>query len=57
VLKAKPASFIEASIVDPNAEIAKGYPADVMPQNFGTTLSQDEISALVQYLVQSTSGK
>ena len=57
VLKGKPPSFIETSIVDPNAEIAKGYPPDVMPQNFGTTLSQDEINALVQYLVQSTSGK
>jgi mono/diheme cytochrome c family protein len=56
-LKGKPLSFIETSIVDPNAEIAKGYPPDVMPQNFGTTLSQDEINALVQYLVQSTSGK
>jgi mono/diheme cytochrome c family protein len=56
-LKGKPPSFIETSIVDPNAEIAKGYPPDVMPQNFGTTLSQDEINALVQYLVQSTSGK
>jgi mono/diheme cytochrome c family protein len=57
VLKGKPPSFIETSIVDPNAEIEKGYPADVMPQNFGSTLSQDEINALVQYLVQSTSGK
>ena len=26
--------MIEESIVDPNAEIAKGYPANVMPQNF-----------------------
>jgi mono/diheme cytochrome c family protein len=56
VLKGKPASFIKTSIVDPNAEIAKGYPSDVMPQNFGTTLSGDEINALVQYLVESTSG-
>lgn len=57
VLKGKPASFIETSIMDPNAVIAKGYPPDVMPQDFGTTLSQDQINALVQYLVQSTSGK
>jgi mono/diheme cytochrome c family protein len=45
---------IEAMIVDPNAEIAKGYPPDVMPQNFGETLSKKEIEDLVQYLVENT---
>ena len=25
--------MIEESIVDPNAKIAKGYPANVMPEN------------------------
>jgi mono/diheme cytochrome c family protein len=52
-LKGKPASFINTSIVDPNAEIAKGYPPDVMPQNFGQILSPDELNALVQYLETS----
>jgi predicted ribosomally synthesized peptide with SipW-like signal peptide len=54
-LQGKPASFIEESIVDPNNEIAKGYPPDVMPQNFGETLSPEELNALVKYLKQSTS--
>jgi predicted ribosomally synthesized peptide with SipW-like signal peptide len=54
-LEGKPASFIEESIVDPNKEIAKGYPPDVMPQNFGETLSPEELNALVKYLKQSTS--
>jgi cytochrome c oxidase subunit II len=54
-LQGKPASFIEESIVDPNKEIAKGYPPDVMPQNFGETLSPEELNALVKYLKQSTS--
>jgi cytochrome c oxidase subunit II len=54
-LQGKPASFIEESIVDPNKEIAKGYPPDVMPQNFGDTLSPEELEALVKYLKQSTS--
>jgi mono/diheme cytochrome c family protein len=54
-LQGKPASFIEESIVDPNKEIAKGYPPDVMPQDFGDTLSPEELKALVKYLSQSTS--
>jgi mono/diheme cytochrome c family protein len=47
-------SAIEAMIVDPNAEIAKGYPANVMPQNFGETLSKKELEDLVRYLVENT---
>ena len=35
VLPGQSAAMIEESIVDPNAKIAKGYPANVMPQNFG----------------------
>ncbi len=54
-LKGKSASFIKTSIVDPNAEIAKGYPPNVMPQTFGD-LPPDQIDSLVAYLVQSTSG-
>jgi mono/diheme cytochrome c family protein len=53
-LKGKPTDFIEQSIVDPNAEIAKGYPPDVMPQNFGDTLSPEELDAVVQYLSESS---
>jgi mono/diheme cytochrome c family protein len=45
---------IEKMIVDPNAQIAKGYPPDVMPQNFGETLSKKEIEDLVQYLIENT---
>jgi mono/diheme cytochrome c family protein len=52
-LKGKPASFIKTSIVDPNADITKGYPPDVMPQNFGQVLSPDELNALVEYLETS----
>jgi mono/diheme cytochrome c family protein len=54
-LQGKPASFIEESIVDPNKEIAKGYPPDVMPQDFGESLSPEELDALVKYLKQATS--
>jgi cytochrome c oxidase subunit 2 len=54
VLAGKDAAFIKTSIVDPQAEIAKGYPPNVMPPNFGQTLKPAEIDALVQYLVKST---
>jgi mono/diheme cytochrome c family protein len=57
VLKGKPKSFISESITDPNAEIAKGYPPDVMPQSFGQTMSPEELSALVDYLYNSVNGK
>ena len=33
------------------------HPPDVMPQTFGNSLSQEEIDALVQYLIESTSGQ
>jgi cytochrome c oxidase subunit 2 len=54
-LKGKDAAFIKESIVDPNKEIAKGYPANVMPPNFGQVLSPQELDAVVQYLVKTTS--
>jgi mono/diheme cytochrome c family protein len=54
VLPGQSTAMIERSIVDPNAEIAKGYPANVMPQNFAQTISAKEIEQLVEYLVEST---
>jgi mono/diheme cytochrome c family protein len=50
------AAAIEEMIVDPNAEIVKGYPPSVMPTNFGQTISKKELEDLVQYLIESTSG-
>jgi mono/diheme cytochrome c family protein len=41
---------IEEMIVDPNAEIAEGYSANVMPQNFGETLDAEEVKQLVAFL-------
>lgn len=53
----KDPAFIETSIVDPNAVVQPGYPADTMPPNFGTVIAPDDLKALVSYLSQSTSGK
>jgi mono/diheme cytochrome c family protein len=45
---------IHEMIVDPNAEIAPGYPPNVMPQNFEDTMSPKELEDLVEYLVENT---
>jgi mono/diheme cytochrome c family protein len=50
----KSVSFVKTSIIDPNAVIAKGYQPNIMPGNFGDTLSDDQINAIAQYLIQST---
>jgi cytochrome c oxidase subunit 2 len=47
------AKFIRTSIVDPNADVAKGYEPDIMPSDFGTKLSKEEIDALVKYLLEA----
>jgi hypothetical protein len=49
--------MVEESIVDPNAHIAKGYPANVMPQNFASIVKPAELKALVKYLIESTAKK
>ncbi len=46
------AAEIEEMIVDPNAKISKGYPPNVMPQNFEQTLSPEELENLVKYLMR-----
>jgi mono/diheme cytochrome c family protein len=49
-LKGKDQEFIHQSIVDPNAEVAKGYPPGVMPGDFGDKLSAKQIADLVAFL-------
>lgn len=48
------AAAIRKSILDPNAEIAPGYPANVMPANYGTLIDRDELEELVDFLISST---
>ncbi len=55
VLPGQTAAMIKESIVVPNAKITPGYPANVMPQDFGTILKPNEINELVEYLIASTS--
>jgi cytochrome c oxidase subunit II len=56
VLPGKDADFIHQSIVNPNAEIAPGYKAGLMPTNFGELFSPQQLDSLVEYLTK-TAGK
>ena len=56
-LTADPASATRESIVDPNKEIVSGYSANVMPTNYATALTKQELDALVNYVYHSTNLK
>ncbi len=43
-------AYLYRAIVDPDAEIVAGFPAGVMPQNYGEVLSEEEIQALIEYI-------
>ncbi len=45
---------INTDIVDPNKTIAKGYPPNVMPGTFSSSIKPDDLKALVDYLYAST---
>ena len=47
------ARFIRTSIVDPNADIEKGFKPNIMPQDFGDKLSKEQLDALVKYLLEA----
>jgi cytochrome c oxidase subunit 2 len=56
-LKGEDEAFIRESIVDPSADVAEGYPPNVMPETYEDQLSPDELDALVSYLSETTGGK
>ncbi len=45
---------IEEMIDDPNSEIAEGFSANVMPTDYGKTISQPELEQLVQFLIENS---
>ena len=55
-LKGADETFIRTSIIDPNDQVAEGYPPDVMPQTYEDQLTPEELDALVSYLAEVTSG-
>lgn len=50
-LQGKDAAYVRQSIVEPNADIAEGYAAGVMPSF--QQLSEDQVNDLVAFLTQS----
>jgi cytochrome c oxidase subunit 2 len=44
--------YIHQAIVKPNEFVVEGYPANIMPQDYGLRLSEQDLNALVQYLAQ-----
>jgi mono/diheme cytochrome c family protein len=52
VLPGQSFGAIEKSIVDPNAEITKGFPPNLMPGEYETQLSPKELKDLVAYLAK-----
>jgi cytochrome c2 len=43
--------YIHQSIVDPNAFIAQGFSANIMPANYGTQLTDQQLNDLIAYLM------
>lgn len=56
VLPGETQVHVEEMIKDPNAEIVKGYPPNVMPQNYEQLLSAKEIEDLAKYLIENAGG-
>jgi cytochrome c oxidase subunit 2 len=50
VLKGKDAAFIKQSILQPDASIAPGFQGGIMPKDYGSSLSAQEVDAVVAYL-------
>jgi mono/diheme cytochrome c family protein len=57
VLPGQTAAMVEESILNPNAKITPGYPANVMPPNFGEIISKKEVEQLVEFLTENAKGK
>jgi cytochrome c oxidase subunit 2 len=50
VLPGQSKDEIRTDIVDPDKDVAPGYSANIMPPNFGETLSEQQLDGLVAYL-------
>ena len=56
-LTSDPPSATRESIVNPNKEIVPGYHANVMPSNYATSLTPQQLDAVVSYVYHSTNTK
>lgn len=51
-LAGKTPDFVHEAIVNPNAEVAKGYQPNIMPQTYGAQLSPKQLADLIAFLTQ-----
>ncbi len=52
--------YLRRAILDPNVDVAEGYPPNLMPANYGAQLYAQELEMLVAYMAESvgsTSGE
>jgi cytochrome c oxidase subunit II len=56
VLNGKDAAFVHQSIVDPDAVIASGFQAGIMPKTYPQQLDEKQLADLVAFLEQSVNG-
>lgn len=54
-LAGKDSAYIEEGIVDPDATIADGFNAGIMPATFGDDISAEDLEALVAFLESAVS--
>ncbi len=43
-------AYLRRSIIAPDAEIAQGFPAGMMPKDFGRKLSEEKIHAIIELI-------
>jgi len=46
----KDKDYLRRSLLDPNADIAEGFEADMMPPDFGEQMTASELEMLVDYM-------
>jgi len=56
VLPGQSPKMIESSIVDPDADVASGFSAGVMPTNYGEQIPPEDLKLLVKFLAESAGG-
>lgn len=53
VLPGQTAAMIENSILNPNDDLTPGFSAGIMPENYGETISPEDLELLVEFLAES----
>jgi mono/diheme cytochrome c family protein len=53
VLAGQSDADVEESIVDPEAKIASGFSGGVMPANYGDTITPQDLTLLIEFLIES----